>query len=120
MRRVTAAAVALALLLGSGPVAAELASSKDGSFTLEWEAAERRGRPVVRGYIRNEFPLPATDVQLRIEGLDATGRVVATTIGYLPRTVTNDRQYFEVRVPAPAASYRVTVAYFVWVRPGSM
>lgn len=119
MRRIIAA-VTLALLLGSGPVAAQLASSRDGSFTLEWEPASRRGQPVVRGYITNSYPLVATDVQLRIDGLDPAGNVVTTTTGYLPRTVGNDRQYFEVRVPAPAASYRVAVAYFVWVRPGSM
>jgi hypothetical protein len=116
MHRIVVALV-LALALGSDGASAQLASTQDGYFTLEWEGAARRGRPIVRGYITNTFALPA-DVQLRVEGLDAAGNVATSTIAYLPREIANDRQYFEVPVSGPTTSYRLAVAYFRWIRSG--
>src|SRR5262250_3343646 len=49
-------------------------------FTIDWEQAQYRGRPSVRGYIANHWGLAATDVRLKVEGLNAAGAVTSTTV----------------------------------------
>lgn len=104
--------------LGAGARPAESASARDGHFTLEWEAGERYGRPVVQGRIANDYVLLATSVRLRIEALDGTGTVVATTTGHVDRVVGPTRTYFEIPVPVRATDYRVRLADWLWLRPG--
>ena len=84
-------------------------------FTLTWEAGERRGRPVVSGYVHNRYGHGAVDVRLLVESVDAAGATVATTIGnvhgFLPPV---GRAYFEVPVNQRAATYRVSVLSWNW------
>lgn len=80
-------------------------------FRLDWEAAERRGRPVVRGYLVNQSPYTIGRVQLLVDGLDQAGGVIAQGVSWAgagslePFT----RMYFEVPAPAPAPRYQVRV-----------
>jgi hypothetical protein len=88
-------------------------------FKLDWGASERKGRPNVYGYLLNDWGVPATKIMLKVESLDATGRVVNTTPGYVAGQVTPGmRVYFEVPVPAAAPSYRVSVWSFDWIQSG--
>jgi hypothetical protein len=107
------------VLLMSGPALAQESYGVYGAdrfFKLEWSAGERKGHPVVSGYIFNDYGFAARDVRLRVEALDASGKVVATTIGSVPFIVTpGTRAPFEVPVPQRAASYRVTVLSFDWI-----
>ncbi len=85
-------------------------------FTLDWEAAEHRGQPVVRGYVVNEYGTPATRIQLLVEGVNGAGAVVATTMAYVFSEVQpGGRAYFEVPAPGPSGAYRVRV--LSWDRP---
>lgn len=85
-------------------------------FKLEWQSSTRGGQSLVSGYVVNEFGLPARDVRLRIESLDAAGGVTATTIGYVAGLAPPGSHVpFEVRVPA-AASYRVSILSFDWLQ----
>ena len=109
----------LALVLGAGgtPATAVMAPSGiDPRLRLDWEAGQTRsGRPTVTGYIYNDYTRIANRVQLLVESLDASGQVIARTIGFVPGIVPIlNRSYFDVAVKTPGASYRVTVTSFEW------
>ncbi|OLC32253.1 MAG: hypothetical protein AUH81_16560 [Candidatus Rokubacteria bacterium 13_1_40CM_4_69_5] len=89
-------------------------------FKLDWGAGERQGRPNVYGSLLNDWGFPATRIMLKVESLDAAGRIVNTTAGYVAGQVTpGTRVYFEVPVPAAVPSYRVSVWSFDWIQtPG--
>ena len=92
------------------PAAAQSWTMTDRGFRVEWEQAQTRRGPVLRGYVHNELPYTAGHIRLLIELLDAAGQVTGTTVGYLPGTAPAfDRLYFEVPLKATAASYRVRV-----------
>lgn len=84
-------------------------------FTLQWQA----GDTSVHGVILNEFGLGARNVRLLIDSLDAGGGITAQTIAYVPFDLPpGTRSFFEARVPARAASYRVTVFQWEWIQAG--
>ena len=120
---VLATATVLALGLALGPIvmpapaaAVSAPSGIDPRIRLDWEAGTRRGgKPAIQGYVYNDYGRPASDVHLLVETLDASGAVIARTIGFVQGTVQfNDRIYFEVPLKATGASYRVTVTSFDW------
>src|SRR5262245_50346956 len=85
----------------------------DSYFKVEWQADERRGKPMVSGYVTNQWGLTTKNVRLRVEALDAAGAVTATYIGYVNGFVNpGSHVYWEVPVQAKAAAYRVTVLSF--------
>ena len=85
----------------------------DSYFTLEWQPDERRGKPTVSGYITNQWGISVNNVRLRVEALDAAGKVTATDIGYVFGAVTpGTHVYFEVPVQHKAPNYRVSVLSF--------
>jgi hypothetical protein len=99
------------------PAAAVSAPSGiDPRIRLDWETGTRRGgKPMIQGYVYNDNGRPASDVHLLVETLDASGAVVAKTIGFVQGVVQfNDRIYFEVPLKATGASYRVTVTSLDW------
>jgi hypothetical protein len=113
--------VALATLLlglGAGSARAQVqARSIDGDLRVEWTGSEdRRGRPVVSGYVYNQRAGGyAVSVRLRVEALDGSGQVAGSTIGYVLGDVPpSNRSYFEIKAPAKAGSYRVTIESFDW------
>jgi hypothetical protein len=116
----TALLVATSVLsLASGALAqTDFGAAPERYLRLEWEVAERSGRPVVRGRVFNDYGFAARDIRLVVEGLDAAGHVRTRTVGYVPFLVTpGTTGPFVVRLPEKAAQYRVSVVDFRWVLP---
>ncbi len=120
LARVVSTAVLAVLLigLGAGAARAQIGTRTAGDdLRVEWSASDdRRGRPVVSGYVHNRRAgTYAIGVRLAVEALDGSGRVVGSTTGYVMGDVPpSSRSYFEIKAPAKAASYRVTIDSFDW------
>jgi hypothetical protein len=84
-------------------------------FKLEWQAGQSRGRPVVWGYILNDWGLPASGVRILVEGLGPGGEVLDQQLAWVGSLTPGMRAYFEVPVAKPAPAYRVRVFSFDWV-----
>lgn len=97
------------------------ASSVDSRIRLDWEVGTRHhGRPVIQGWVYNDYGRPAADVRLLVETLDASGNVIARDVGFVRGVVQfNDRTYFEVPLKTAGASYRVSVTAFDWKSGGA-
>jgi hypothetical protein len=94
-------------------------SSVDARIRLDWEVGTRYGRPVIQGYVYNDSIRAASNVQVLVETLDASGAVIARDVGFVRGAVAvNDRTYFEVPIKTPGASYRVSVTGFAWTHDG--
>ncbi|HEU5322313.1 MAG TPA: hypothetical protein VFX28_16025 [Methylomirabilota bacterium] len=125
MRRATifvlAAALALPLAVAVGAAPLEpLVRGWEQFFKLDWEAVERGGRPLVRGHIANEWGMPAKDVRLLVDALDAGDRVTSQRVSWLGSILTpGTRAYFEVPMAERAPKYRVSVFAFDWVQSGN-
>jgi hypothetical protein len=114
----TAVLVTLLICLAAGGVRALVQTrSVVGDLRVEsTDSEDRRGRPVMSGYVYNQRAGSyAIGVRLRVEALDGAGQVVGSTIGYVLGDVPpSNRSYFEIKAPARAASYRVTIESFAW------
>ena len=124
--------VALAAVLGAGATtsvpglgigavsAAENARNEalqegvaDQFFHLSWNAAPHGNGERISGYIYNDYDMAADQIQLRVVALDAAGHQIGSYVERVLDTVPAlDRLYFDVDVPARAASYRVAVESF--------
>jgi hypothetical protein len=106
------------IYLGAGPAVGQVHTrSFDSDLRVEGSGSEdRRGRPVVSGYVYNQRGGSyAVSVRLLVEALDGSGQVVGSTIGYVLGDVPpSNRSYFEIKASAKAASYRVTIESFAW------
>ncbi len=120
MKRLLLATIAALALAAGSPVrpaaALSATSSVDARIRLDWEVGTTRGgRPVIQGYVYNDHGRPASDVQLLVETLDASGAVIGRAVGFVRGVVQlNDRTYFEVPIRVTGASYRVSVTGFDW------
>ena len=117
MNRALTIAAILALLVPS--VVAHAQSYRiygsEAFFALDWQAGERRGRPVVTGHVTNTYGIATQYVRVLVESLDAAGQVTATTVGYVNGDVLpGGRVYFEVPVERAAPAYRVVVLSWDW------
>ncbi|MGH7384289.1 MAG: hypothetical protein ACREKG_03835 [Candidatus Rokuibacteriota bacterium] len=112
----TTAILTIAPMAAPAPaVAVSAPSGIDPRIRLDWDAGTRRGKPLIQGYVYNDHGRPATDVRLLVETLDASGAVIARTIGFVHGIVPFDnRAYFEVPIKATGPSYRVTVTSLDW------
>jgi hypothetical protein len=114
----TAVLAALLIGLGAGQTRAQVqARSVDSDLRVEGtDSEDRRGRPVVSGYVYNQRSGSyAVSVRLRVDALDGSGQVTGSTVGYvLGEVPPSNRSYFEIKAPAKAASYRVTIESFAW------
>jgi hypothetical protein len=126
MRKAWMVAALLVMVMGA-QAGAELLTPRilgwEQFFKLDWQADQRRGRPVVTGHIMNDWGFPARNVQLLVEGLDGTGNIVGQRVSWLGSELTPGmRAYFEEPAPppgpAPATSYRVSVFAWDWVQAG--
>ena len=87
-------------------------------FSVSWEPFERRGQPYLGGYIVSSYGVTATRVQLLVDSLDSSGRIVAQRVEWLggsnlPGFATT---YFEVPIRQQASRYRVSVFAFDFVQ----
>jgi hypothetical protein len=124
MIRRSVALMSLTLILGPTLVGAAMMSTPsgiDGRLRFEWAVSQSpSGRPVIGGYLYNDYTLTANNVILLIEALDASGRVVERAIRILPDIVpVLGRTYFEVPLKAGGANYRISMTSFQWLRGGS-
>lgn len=105
-RRIARACITAAVLLAVG------CASTSPIFGIDWEVRQRASGPVVRGQVTNHHAIAAREIRLLLEGLDASGEVVSTTVGYLPSIIPSGRRMpFEIPVPED----RTTVTYKVRV-----
>jgi hypothetical protein len=113
---VSMASLTLASFHSTTPAMALSATSTvDSRIRLDWEVGTRFGRPVIQGYVYNDYLRAASNVLLLVETLDASGAVIARGVGFVRGLVNfNDRAYFEVPLKMPGASYRVSVTGFDW------
>ena len=125
MRRFYTISLALALILGAGqpgwPAMTQSPSGIDERLRFEWEASRTRsGRPILEGYLYNDWKRVAYNVVLVVEALDASGQVVDRAVSMLPGIVPAfNRAYFEVPLASAGASYRIRVSSFEWYAGGS-
>jgi len=116
MRRRIAALTIAALLTGAAGSSAQIYApeSLERYFRLEWEVTRGRKGPAIGGYVYNKGPRTAERMLLQIERLDASGRVVGSSMVWvLGRVPMDGRAYFSASVP-DATSYRVQVLSFDW------
>ncbi len=116
----TMVVLALASLFSAPPAAGLSASSSiDPQIRLDWEVGTRHGRPFIQAYVYNDSIRPASNVQVLVETLDASGAVIGRDVGLVRGVVAvNGRTYFEVPIKTPGASYRVSVTGFAWWHDG--
>ena len=119
MRRVWIALLAPLLLASTGLAASNYApESLERYFRLDWQTAAGARGTVLSGYVYNKSSLFADRMQLRIDQVDAAGKVVGARTTWVRGGVpAENRAWFETRVPA-AASYRVEVVSFDWIGRG--
>lgn len=113
---VAALAAAASVGVPAPALAVTAPSGFDSRIRLDWEPGTGRGgRPVIQGYVLNDYGRSAANVRLLVETLDSSGAVVARSPGFVHGLVQfNDRAYFEVPLKATGASYRVTVTAAEW------
>ena len=114
--RASLAILALASFYPTTPAGALSATSTvDARIRLDWEVGTRHGRPVIQGYVYNDYLRAASNVLLLVETLDASGVVSARAVGFMRGVVAfNDRSYFEVPLKTPGVAYRVSITGFDW------
>jgi hypothetical protein len=92
---------------------------QESYFRVESSAGRTRaGRPMVSGYVHNDYGHYAAGVRLVVEQLDRAGRVTATTHGHVGNVPNFDRTYFEVPLAALPDAYRVRITAFEWIQSG--
>ena len=84
-------------------------------FKLEWQVDQSRGRPVVFGYILNDWGLPASGVRILVEGVGPDGQLLGQQLAWVGSLTPGTRAYFEVPAEQRAPAYRVRVFSFDWV-----
>jgi hypothetical protein len=102
---------AMAPAIAPTPTAAQVRESPDPAFRLEWSKEGRK----VNGYVYNQTSRYAARMSLLVEGVDASGKVVAATPTWVPDVPPNNRAYFQVAVP-DAPSYRITIVSYHWIQ----
>ena len=102
---------AMAPAIALAPAAAQVRESPDPAFRVEWSKEGRK----VNGYVYNQTSRYAARMSLLVEGVDASGKVVAATWTWVPDVPPNNRAYFQVAVP-DAQSYRITIVSYNWIQ----
>ena len=123
MRRVTVWCLMVASLLSAGGCgtasvtpSASLTTLQPGwpqHLKLEWSATDGPRARRINGYVYNDHGLPATDVQILAQALDASGAVIGQRVVWVPDWLPpHNRSGFRVDGLPPASSYRVSVWNF--------
>lgn len=112
------------MVLATGALPAQAQEGRvygaDQFFELTWEPVEYGGRLSVGGYVTNSYGLEAINVRLMVESLDASGGVIAKTIGYVNYPIPpSSRGFFEIFPTVKPSSFRVYVLSWDWRRSPS-
>ena len=99
--------------------ALESFESSDPRMRLEWQkGTNRKGKPVITGYVYNRYGLAAGNIRIIVEGIDAGGKILSKDVRWVLGTLSNDdRIYFEVTV-TEAPDYRVRLLSWDWLGRG--
>src|SRR5262245_13151421 len=86
-------------------------------FRIQWTATPKGASTLIDGYITNTWGFPAQRVRVLITGHDAGGQQVGQLIAWGPNEINpGSRVYFDVEVPAGAATYDVSIFSWNWVQ----
>ena len=114
-------ALAAVVMIATGTAAAANYTQEtlDRYLRIEFQVEPRAAQSVVSGYVYNLHPgAPADRLQLAIDALDASGKVVGSSSTWILGGVPiGNRGYFSAPV-VPAASYRVQVLFLDWGKCG--
>ena len=112
MPRVTLAAAALAVSVLGPAAAAQNFAPVEPTFRIE-SAVRHQGARGVEGYVYNDGRLRLSNIRLRVEVLDAVGRVIEEAFGWVVGDLPpRDRAYFIVAVTTLGREHRVRVLSF--------
>jgi hypothetical protein len=78
-------------------------------FTVTWQPAEHRGKPVVEGYVNNVSPYSTRSIRVLVDSLDAAGQVTNQQVAWVPGDLLGGGRLFFQVPAAPAPAYRVRV-----------
>jgi len=109
--------LALGLATGIGPAAVSAAErwATEQFFRVEAEPVAKGNRTVMSGYVYN-LHYSNAKVRLETDTLDAGGKVIATTTGYVDNVVpVRGRTYFAYPVGMTGASYKTVVIWYDWI-----
>ena len=110
--RALAALITFVLVTGTASAADPVPAGTDFRADADFDQLSRRG-PAVSGWLYNDRGYAVSNVRLRVDVMDATGGVLATSEGWLYGNVPSQgRGYFLVIVPRRGEAYRVTVISF--------
>jgi hypothetical protein len=105
--------LALAPLLVSARGYAQSDRPTTRSFRLEWTPRPGWMRPGTDGYLYNESRWRVTNVRVRVQVVDGTGRVVReTVVSVFGNAVPGARTFFALPPLADGESFQLTVASF--------
>jgi hypothetical protein len=108
--------VVMTMITSAGSVVAQAqTATADAQTPFQFELAQSYGpRGLgVEGYVHNSLPWRITNVRLRVDTIDASGTVTASTLGWVLGDVkAGGRGYFYVPVWSAANAYRATVLSF--------
>jgi len=109
----------VSITAGSAAAANYTQETLDRYLRIDYQVEPNAAQPVVSGYVYNMHPgLPADRMQLAIDALDASGKVVGSSSTWILGGVPiSSRAYFTAPV-VPAASYRVQVLFLDWGKCG--
>ncbi|HET7380140.1 MAG TPA: hypothetical protein VFJ24_08880 [Gaiellales bacterium] len=104
----------VATLLAPGVSRAQTdTATGDGPFRFQLEESVGPRGKAVEGYVYSGLPWRITNVQLRVESVDASGTVIASASGWVMGDVAaRGRGYFYVPITTPAPTYRASVQTF--------
>ena len=112
-RRLGALLLALTLSACAEPIQTLglVASFSDDRFHVEWQTAQTKaGGPLIVGYVQNTRSSGVSNVRLRVETLDAQGKVIGTATGLAPGYLGGrSRTSFGVPLERTGVGYSVSV-----------
>lgn len=101
-RKLASAGLALVLLAAvSTPVLAQLGlTRRDGYFTITWNVDRSNPNEIaIIGEVYNGHDLMASDVRLRVTGVDVRGRMVSRAVGSVDSQISPaGMSFFEIRL----------------------
>src|SRR5262245_30393056 len=107
--------LASSLLVPTSEVAAQNFGRRQEDNLFRIESAPGQGlggRPVVGGYVYNDYGSVAAGVRVTVDQLDAAGQVTASTGGWVGVVPNNGRTYFEVALASAPGTYRVRITAY--------
>lgn len=88
-------------------------------FRIQWQATRTGRHVLIDGSITNTWGFAAQRVRVLVNGYDPSGRQVGQLIAWGPNEIDpGGHIYFDVAVPAGAATYDVSIFSWNWVQVG--